>query len=177
MFWLVYWLHGSPLRAVRSLKEAAGGHTLNTGEFNRKVEIVTVTPSTGLCLFGCTAAAGNIPSGVSAARSEPACCLAPASTPAQNLKHDNINAGYLVIVLKCSTTWGGKNYTYVQSKSLENYACDSSGTLFGPLQFPQSHSGCGTTGKRFGISAVQRNGFGAVLLCLLKSKWDIVSSL
>lgn len=103
MLWLVYRLHGSPLRAIRSLKEAAGAHSLNTGEFKGKAEIVTVTPSTGLCSFGCTAAAGNVPSGVSAARSQPAWSLVPASTPPQNLKHDNINVGCSVIVLKCCT--------------------------------------------------------------------------
>lgn len=88
-----------------------------------------MTPSTGLYSFECTSAAGNIPSVISAARSEPACFLVPVSIPPQNLKHDNINVGYLVIILNAAKPEEGtKNYTNIQSKVLEN---DSGDLKFG----------------------------------------------
>lgn len=101
MLWFVYWLHGSPRHAIWSLKDATGVCSLNTGEFKGNSEIVTLTPSTDT--------AGNALPGVSAARSEPACCLVPASTPPQNLKHHNTNVGYLVFILKHCITRGGKS--------------------------------------------------------------------
>lgn len=102
MRWFVYWLHGSPGRAIQSLHDATGVSGLNIGEFKGNSEIVTLTPSTWL-RTGCTGSAGNTPPEVSAAHSEPACCLVQGSKPPQNLKHNNINVGYLVFILKCNT--------------------------------------------------------------------------